>query len=96
MHTIRNQAKLLARVRRLRGQMEAIERALEAERPCGEVLNLVASVRGAVQGLTVELIEDHIREHVAAPGTGDDREQEQRAREQGADELIEVVRRYLK
>ncbi|MBB4188108.1 DNA-binding FrmR family transcriptional regulator [Sinorhizobium terangae] len=96
MHTIRNQAKLLARVRRLKGQMEAIERALEGERPCGEVLNLVASVRGAVQGLTVELIEDHIREHVAAPGTGGDLVQEQRARMQGADELIEVVRRYLK
>lgn len=96
MHTIRDQAKLLARVRRLKGQMEAIERALEAERPCGEILNLVASVRGAVQGLTVELIEDHIREHVVAPATGGDREQEQRAREQGADELIEVVRRYLK
>ena len=64
-HTIRNQAKLIARVRRLKGQMEAIERALEAQQPCGDILNLVASVRGAVQGLTAELIEDHLREHVA-------------------------------
>ncbi|WEX76115.1 metal/formaldehyde-sensitive transcriptional repressor [Sinorhizobium numidicum] len=90
-HTIRNQTKLLARVRRLKGQMEAIERALEAEQPCGDILNLVASVRGAVQGLTVELIEDHIREHVAGPGVETDRD-----RQQGAAELIEVVRRYLK
>jgi FrmR/RcnR family transcriptional regulator, repressor of frmRAB operon len=90
-HTIINKAKLIARVRRLKGQMEAIERALEAEEPCGEILNLVASVRGAVHGLTVELIEDHIREHVAGPGAGTDRQ-----REEGAAELIEVVRRYLK
>lgn len=88
-HTIRNQAKLIARVRRLKGQMEAIERALEAQQPCGDILNLVASVRGAVQGLTAELIEDHLREHVAGPSVGAERER-------GAEELIEVVRRYLK
>jgi DNA-binding FrmR family transcriptional regulator len=71
--------------------MEAIERALEARQPCGDILNLVASVRGAVNGLTVELIEEHIRGHVA--GTGFETE---RDREQGAAELIEVIRRYLK
>ncbi len=80
---------MIARVRRLKGQMEAIERALEAEEPCGDVLNLVASVRGAVQGLTVELIEDHISEHVAGAETD-------RQREKGAAELVEVVRRYMK
>ena len=90
-HTIRDQAKLLARVRRLKGQMEAIERALETRQPCGDILNLVASVRGAVNGLTVELIEDHIREHVAGAAVETERD-----REQGAAELIEVVRRYLK
>lgn len=80
---------MIARVRRLKGQMEAIERALEAEEPCGDVLNLVASVRGAVQGLTVELIEDHISEQVAGAETD-------RQREKGAAELVEVVRRYMK
>lgn len=88
-HTIQNHAKLLARVRRLKGQMEAIERALEARSPCGEVLNLVASVRGAVGGLTAELIEDHIREHVME-------EPDAQARAKGAAELVEVVKRYLK
>lgn len=91
MHTTKNKDKLLARVRRLKGQMEAVERALEAEAPCGEVLNLVASIRGAVTGLTAELIEDHIREHVSDPGTDDNP-----ARAQGATELIDVVRTYLK
>ena len=90
-HTTKNKTKLLARVRRLKGQMEAIERSLENEAPCGEVLNLVASVRGAVKGLTAELIEDHIREHVSNPESDDDAD-----RAQGAAELIEVVRTYLK
>jgi len=89
-HLIKQKSKLLARIRRLKGQLEAIERSLEAEAPCGEVLNLVASVRGAVNGLTAELIEDHIREHVADP------EKDDAARAQGAAELIEVVRTYLK
>jgi DNA-binding FrmR family transcriptional regulator len=88
-HTIAQKPKLLARVRRLKGQMDAIERALEADAPCGEVLNLVASVRGAIGGLTAELIEDHIREHVANPPDA-------ASREKGAAELIDVVRMYLK
>ncbi|QDZ09388.1 metal/formaldehyde-sensitive transcriptional repressor [Devosia ginsengisoli] len=90
-HLIRNKSKLLARIRRLKGQVEAIERALEAEVPCGEILNLTASVRGAISGLTAELIEDHIREHISNPD-----KDENPARAQGAAELIEVVRMYLK
>lgn len=89
-HTSTN-PKLLARVRRLKGQIEAIERALEAQAPCGEILNQVASVRGAVNGLTVELIEDHVREHVSNPDTDTDV-----GRAQGAADLIQVVRAYLK
>ncbi|HEY1246582.1 MAG TPA: metal/formaldehyde-sensitive transcriptional repressor [Hyphomicrobiaceae bacterium] len=88
-HTIREEAKLLARVRRIRGQVEAIERALDAEIGCADVLQLVASVRGAVNGLTVELIEDHLRSHVVAARSNGDRAA-------GAEELIEVVRTYLK
>jgi DNA-binding FrmR family transcriptional regulator len=90
-HLTKNQSKLLARVRRLKGQMEAIERALEAERPCGEVLNLVASVKGAVTGLTVELMEEHIREHISNPARDDNAE-----RAQGAADLIDAIRTYLK
>jgi len=87
-HTIKQKAKLQSRVRRLKGQLEAVERALEAERPCAEVLNLVASIRGAITGLTAELIEDHIREHVIAADT--------RTRSVGAEELIDVIRTYFK
>lgn len=90
-HTTQHKTRLLARVRRLKGQMEAVERALEAGAPCGDILNLVASIRGAVSSLTAELIEDHIREHVSNPDRDEDR-----TRAQGAAELIGVVRTYLK
>ncbi|MGO4681911.1 metal/formaldehyde-sensitive transcriptional repressor [Hyphomicrobium sp. 2TAF46] len=88
-HTIKQKAKLQSRVRRLKGQLEAVERALEAEQPCAEVLNLVASIRGAITGLTAELIEDHIREHVIAAA-------DTRTRSAGAEELIDVIRTYFK
>lgn len=88
-HLAKEKSRLLARIRRLKGQMEAIERALEADAPCGDVLNLVASVRGAVNGLTSELLEDHIRAHVIGAENKDELEK-------GAAELIEVVRTYLK
>jgi len=90
-HLQKNKAKLVARVRRLRGQIEAIERALEGDAPCGERLQLIASVRGAVNGLTLELIEDHIRFHVVDP----DKETDS-AKAEGAAELIAVLRTYMK
>lgn len=89
-HTAREKAKLLARVRRIRGQVEAIERALEAEAGCAEVLHLLAASRGAMNGLMAEVIEDHVREHVAARNLTD------AERGEGADELLEVIRAYLK
>jgi DNA-binding FrmR family transcriptional regulator len=89
-HTIREKTKLLARVRRIRGQVEAIERALETEMGCADVLQVIASVRGAVNGLMTEVIEDHIRCHVTAPSLA------AKQRDEGAEDLIEVVRSYLK
>lgn len=88
-HTIREKTKLLQRVRRIRGQVEAIERALDQEIGCADVLQLIASVRGAINGLMGEVMEDHIHEHVldAASAT---------QRRHGAEELIDVVRAYLK
>lgn len=90
-HLAKDKARLLARVRRLKGQLEAVERLLEAEAPCAEVLNLVASVRGAMSGLTTELIEEHLRAHVSDPASDPDAE-----RGQAAAELITVIRTYLK
>lgn len=90
-HTVREKTKLLGRVRRLRGQVEAIERALDSEKGCGEVLQLIAAVRGAINGLMAVVIEDHIQMHVANPAITTDAE-----RTKGAEELIAVIRTYLK
>jgi FrmR/RcnR family transcriptional regulator, repressor of frmRAB operon len=89
-HTIRERSKLLARVRRIRGQVEAIERALEAEVGCADVLQVISSVRGAVNGLMAEVIEDHIKCHVIGPSVP------LKERDEAVDDLIEVVRAYLK
>lgn len=90
-HIIRQKTKLLSRVRRIRGQVEALERALEAEKGCSEILHQISAVRGAMNGLMGEVIEDHILMHVANPAIETDAE-----RSNGAGELIDVVRAYLK
>ncbi|HET9105876.1 MAG TPA: metal/formaldehyde-sensitive transcriptional repressor [Steroidobacteraceae bacterium] len=90
-HTAREKSKLLSRVRRIRGQVEALERALEAERGCAEILQQIAAVRGAVNGLMVEVMEDHIQTHLAGPQPGNDS-----SRRDSAEELVEVLRAYLK
>jgi FrmR/RcnR family transcriptional regulator, repressor of frmRAB operon len=90
-HTTKNKEKILSRVRRIRGQVEAIERAVDGEHDCADVLQLVAACRGALNGLMSELIEGHIRFHVLRPG-----EKNGSPQAEAADELIGVVRTYLK
>jgi FrmR/RcnR family transcriptional regulator, repressor of frmRAB operon len=86
-HTIREKKKLLARVRRIRGQVEAIERALESESGCEQVMHLIAGVRGAMAGLMAEVVEDHVRTHlIDGPGF----------KTEAAEQLLDVVRTYLK
>ena len=90
-HTVQEKTKLLQRVRRLRGQVTAIERALEGDADCAEVMQLTVSVRGAANSLMAELLEDHIRMHVSDPANERDRD-----RARGAKHLIEVVHAYLR
>lgn len=90
-HTIREKHKLLARVRRIRGQIEAIERALDSEAGCEKVLHLIAGVRGAVAGLMAKVVEDHVHTHLV------DAEEHPGALNAAATrQLLEVVRTYLK
>ena len=88
-HTVEEKVKLIGRVRRIRGQVEALERAIEDEKGCAAILHLVAAARGAINGLMAEVIEDHIRLHVARPAKDAERSR-------GARELIEAVQSYLK
>ena len=88
-HTKTEKTKLLNRIRRVRGQIEAVERALEEEKGCANVLHLIVAARGAMSSLMSEVIEDHIRLHVVDPDKGTERSR-------GAEELIEAVQAYLK
>jgi DNA-binding FrmR family transcriptional regulator len=91
MHTTREREKLVARVRRIRGQMEAVERALGEAKGCYEVLQTVAAARGALNGLVAEMIEDHLRFHVLDPAG---KVPAKRAR--AAEELVDIVRSYVR
>lgn len=89
-HTVRDKAKLLNRVRRVKGQVEAVERALNQEAECGDVLRLIAACRGAMNALMAEVLEGHLREHVL-PGRAFSSD-----RAHAVQQLIDVVRAYLK
>lgn len=90
MHIVANRQKLLDRVRRIAGQVGAVERQLAGDADCSETLQLVASVRGAVGSLMEELIEQHMREHVARPGLTD------AERTAASEEMLALIRRYGK
>jgi DNA-binding FrmR family transcriptional regulator len=85
----REKLKLLQRVRRLRGQMDALERALTADEDCGSQLMLLAAMRGAINGLMGEVLEDHIRFHLTV-------ESKEQIAPELAEDLIDLVRAYLK
>ena len=89
-HVIKAEKRLLARVRRIKGQSEALERALLQGAECAAVLQQLAAIRGAVNGLMAEVLEDHIREHLGA--------QDASAQQRDADvaQVVAVLRSYLK
>jgi FrmR/RcnR family transcriptional regulator, repressor of frmRAB operon len=90
-HTLQDKTRLLQRVRRMRGQLDAIERALLKDADCERVMQLTVSVRGAANSLMAALLEDHIRLHVSDPARDRDR-----GRARGAKHLIDVVHAYLR
>ncbi|HYK88822.1 MAG TPA: metal/formaldehyde-sensitive transcriptional repressor [Acidobacteriota bacterium] len=89
-HLIKDKTKLIRRIRRIRGQVEAVQRALEADKDCGDVLQMIAAARGAMNSLTAELLEEHIRVHVVDTGRASTRQKT------AAEELIQIVQSYFK
>lgn len=89
-HTIKHKSKLLTRVRRIKGQAAALENALEQGVECSAVLQQIAAIRGAVNGLMLEVLEGHLREHLGAeiPSTAQ--------REEDLEQVVSVLRSYLK
>ena len=90
-HVATEKAKLLNRLKRLRGQIEAIERAVDADNECADVLQQATACRGALDGFIAEVIEDHIREHMV-----DSQSARDAPRAVAAEERIEIVHQYLK
>jgi DNA-binding FrmR family transcriptional regulator len=90
-HVVAEKQKLLNRVRRLRGQIDALERALEADEGCSEVMRLLTAVRGAINGVMAEVVEDHILMHMV-----DSDRKPSRSEQRAADELLDVLRTYIK
>ena len=90
-HTVIGRKKLLDRVRRIRGQVEAVEAALEESEDCTKVLQYIAACRGAMNGLMAEVLEGHVMDHIV--GSGKTTEKERRV---AAEELLALVRSYLK
>ena len=90
-HTIQDKKKLLHRVRRIRGQVEAVEKALEAEQDCYTVLQTIAACRGAMNALMYQIVEGHVRHHVH-----DSRKQLTAEQDRATETLLDVIRAYLK
>jgi DNA-binding FrmR family transcriptional regulator len=90
-HTIKNKNDLVLRAKRIQGQVEALVRALSEEKDCSEVLQLMSAARGAMNSLMAELLEGHIRSHVMDP-----KRRASAAQAEAADEVINMVKAYLK
>jgi DNA-binding FrmR family transcriptional regulator len=89
-HTVGNKKKLIDRVRRVRGQIDAVEKALHEEQDCGDILQLIAACRGALNGLMAEILEGHLRFHIV------NRKGKPKSKRAAAREVIDVVKTYLK
>jgi FrmR/RcnR family transcriptional regulator, repressor of frmRAB operon len=87
---LRDKRGLVNRVRRLRGQVDAIERALAGEASCSDLLQRISAARGAINGLMAEVLEEHVREYLSPADSDADPLQAE-----AAEELIEIIHSYL-
>jgi len=90
-HVVHEKQKLLNRIRRLRGQVDAIERAVETDAGCNEVMRQLATVRGAINGIMAEVVEDHIQMHMVGS-----KRKPTKGEVEASDGLIEVLRSYIR
>ena len=89
-HTVHDKKKLLARVRRIKGQTGALESALEQETDCAAILQQIAAIRGAVNGLMLEVLEGHLRDHLGTHIIPVEQ------RREDLEQVVSVLRSYLK
>lgn len=89
-HTIHGKQKILTRIRRIKGQADALEKALDQDVECIAILQQIAAIRGAANGLMSEVLESHIRAHLGA----DELTPEQRQIE--IEQVVGILKSYLK
>jgi len=89
-HTSRNKTKLIHRIRRIRGQLDAVEAGIASEAECATVLHTLVACRGALNSLVVEMFEDHVRYHVVDP-----RRRPTAGQLTATDEVIDLLRSCL-
>ncbi|EKA5637926.1 transcriptional repressor RcnR to maintain nickel and cobalt homeostasis [Vibrio cidicii] len=88
-HTTRDQKKLNTRVSKIQGQVNGLKKMLEEEHECHDVLQQIAAIRGAVNGLMREVIKGHLLEHVVL-------EEEREQRQADLEVVLKVLDSYIK
>lgn len=89
-HIAAEQKKILTRVRRIKGQVNALELAVEEHADCYAVLQQIAAIRGAVNGLMNEMLEGHIKEHLAKDGISTEE------KEKALAEVLTAIKSFMK
>ncbi|MCB5364721.1 formaldehyde-responsive transcriptional repressor FrmR [Pusillimonas sp. CC-YST705] len=89
-HSPEEKKRVLARVRRVRGQIDALERALEEGTDCGPILQQIAAVRGGINGLMAGVLESHLRETFISI------EQDGAPPSESVDDIVSLIRSYLR
>lgn len=89
-HSLEDKKRALSRVRRIKGQVEALERALESGDSCLTILQQIASIRGASNGLMGEMVEMHLKDELVSGETTPDQRAVRMA------EVGILLRSYLK
>lgn len=86
-HTSREKLDLVNRTKKIIGQLESVLRGLNEDEQCADVLQRLSAARGAINSLMAELMEDHIRNHMP---------RNSKSSEEAAEDVIEIVKTYLK
>ncbi|ABE55511.1 protein of unknown function DUF156 [Shewanella denitrificans OS217] len=89
-HIHKDNKKILTRVRRIKGQAEALEKLLETQPDCSQVLQQIAAIRGATNGLMTQVLESHIREHLGDASISESERQGE------VEQVIQILKSYLK
>jgi len=90
-HLEKDNKKIIARIRRIKGQLEAVERGLNEDIECFKVLQTLSACRGALNGLMGSLVEDHIKEHIMT-----DQHNPKSTQDQSSLDLIKLMKTYWK